>query len=364
MQAVRGDAIKKSEHRVQRLHTASEARAVRIEPGDWANLRYLIAVARGGSLRAAADCEKVAVNTVRAGIARLEQALGLVLLRRDRDGSTLTEAGAEVLRMADEMTDAARGSSRETSGNVLIAPGELRIACSEGLGLLWLTPRLVELSEALPNLTVNLALDYDLARDRSRGADILLTFDRPSDPDMIMARLATLHYMMFASESYLRVNGIPESLDAIRDHPMVEQITPGVKSWLLDHVLGSERPLEGVRIRTNSSLSQLWAVANGAGIAPMPTFARAITRSVVPIDPPLNLRFDLFCTYHASARGSPAIEAGLAWLRQVFDGATQPWFRSEFVHPLDFPRPDKKARVVSLFDNLIDPVVQTRAAQG
>jgi DNA-binding transcriptional LysR family regulator len=362
VQAVLGDAIEKTEHGVQPLHTASDARTVQLDPGHWADLRFLMAVAQGGSLRAAADSEKVAVNTVRAGIERLEQVLGLVLLRRDRNGSALTEAGIEVLRMADEMRMAARGSSRECAGNVLVAPGELRIACSEGLGLLWLTPRLVELSEVLPRLTVNLALDYDLSKDRSTGADILLTFARPTDPDLIMTRLATLHYMMFASESYLRVNGTPQSLDEIRDHPMVEQVTPGVKSWLLDHVIGSDRPAQGVRIRTNSSLSQLWAVANGAGIAPMPTFVRAITRSVVPIDPPLNLRFDLFCTYHSSARGSPAIEAGLGWLRHVFDGAAQPWFRSEFVHPLDFPRPDKSGRVVSLFDNLIDPVVPARAA--
>jgi DNA-binding transcriptional LysR family regulator len=356
VQAAFGDAIEKTEHGVQRLHTASQARAVQLDPSHWADLRFLMAVARGGSLRAAADSEKVAVNTARAGIERLERALNLVLLRRDRHGSDLTEAGAEVLRMADEMSSAAYGATRESAGNVLVAPGELRIACSEGLGLLWLTPRLVELSEVLPNLTVNLALDYDLEKDRSTGADLMLAFTRPSDPDMIMVRLATLHYMMFASESFLRLNGTPRSLDEIRDHPMVEQVTPGVKTWLLDHVLGSDRPPEGVRIRTNSSLSQLWAVANGAGIAPMPTFVRAITRSVVPIDPPLNLRFDLFCTYHGSARGSPAIEAAVTWLRHVFDGAAQPWFRGEFVHPLDFPRPDRSGRVVSLFDNLIDPV--------
>ena len=356
MQGARRSAIKKNEHRVQRSHTASGARAVQLEASHWANLRFLIAVARDGSLRAAADSEKVAVNTVRAAIERLEQVLGLALLRRDRQGSALTEAGTEVLRMADEMSSAAYAPSRETAGNVLVQPGELRIACSEGLGLLWLTPRLVLRSEAVPDLTVNLGLDYDLAKDRSPAADIVLTFTRPSDPDLIMTRLATLHYMMFASESYLRLNGTPANLDEIRDHAMVEQVTPGVKSWLVDHVLGTDRPAEGVRIRTNSSLAQLWAVANGAGIAPMPTFVRSITRSVVPIDPPLNLRFDLFCTYHASARNSPAVETAIAWLREVFDGASQPWFRGEFVHPLDFPRPDKSARVVSLFDNLADPM--------
>jgi DNA-binding transcriptional LysR family regulator len=308
-----------------------------------------MAVARGGSLRAAAESQKVAVNTVRAGIARLEQALGLTLLRRGRHGSALTEAGAEVFRMADEMSSAACGPSRESLGNVLVAPGELRIACSEGTGLLWLTPRLIDLGDALPGLTVNLDLDYDLARDRSKGADIVLTFSRPANPEMIITRLATLHYMFFASEGYLRRNGTPQSLDEVRSHDMIEQVTPGVRSWLLDHVLGSDRPPEGVRLRTNSSLAQLSAVANGGGIAPMPTFVRAIAPGIIPIDPPLNLRFDLFCTYHGSARGSPAIETALAWLRELFDGRAQPWFRSEFVHPLEFPRHDEPARVVSLF---------------
>jgi DNA-binding transcriptional LysR family regulator len=327
------DTIQKNEHGVQPPHTADERRSIPLDPSHWADLRFLMSVASGGSLRAAAETEKVAVNTVRAGIERLEQALGLLLLRRDRFGSALTEAGLEVLRMAGEMKSAAYGPALDK--NALIVPGELRIASSEGMGLLWLTPRLVELAEALPGLTLNLDLEYDLARLRSRAADIVLTFTRPSDPELIMTRLATLHYMMFASERYLSLNGTPASLDAMRDHRIVEQVTPGVKSWLLDLVLGSERGPAGVSIRTNSSLAQLSSVAAGAGIAPMPTFTAAIA-PVVAIDPPLNLRFDLFCTYHRNAKGSPAIEAALIWLRGLFDGTRQPWFRNEFVHPRDF----------------------------
>jgi hypothetical protein len=83
----------------------------------------------------------------------------------------------------------------------------------------------------------------------------------------------------------------------------------------------------------------------------MPTFVRAITSSVIPLDPPLNLRFDLLCTYHPSARRSPAVVASMKWLRECFDGANQPWFRSEFVHPRDFA-PSLGANIVSLFDGL------------
>jgi DNA-binding transcriptional LysR family regulator len=323
---------------------------------DWDDLRFFRQVATTGSLRAAAEAEHVSVNTVRARIEKLEAAYGALLLRRTRIGCTTTAAGQEVLRIAQDMRSATLASKRKASGDVLVAPGEVRLSCSEGLGLLWLTPRLVLLSETLDGLTANLRLDYDLTKDRAAQSDITLTFSPPGDPDMIITRLATLHYMVFASGAYLRANGTPASLDDMKRHRIVEQVTPGVSSWLGDYFLGSEKPPGRVPIRTNSSLSQLWAVANGAGIAPMPTYVRAVTRNVLPVDPPLGLRFDLFCTYHPSGRGSPAIEATLGWLRRCFDPALYPWFRSDFVHPNDFTRHHHEGRVISLFDSLIDPV--------
>jgi len=348
-------AIKNSEQGVQRVRTGRSRTP--IEGMDWDDLRFFLEVARLGSLRAAAEAERVSVNTVRARIVKLEAAYGAPLLRRSRMGSTVTEYGEAVMRIAQEMRSATYAPTPDAVGNILVAPGQVRLSCSEGLGLLWLTPRLTMLSAALDGLTVSLALDYDLARDRSAEVDIALTFERPSDPDMIVSRLATLHYMMFASDGYLREHGTPHGLDEVKQHRIVEQITPGVNSWLLDFVFGSDRSAALVPIRTNSSLSQLWAVANGAGLAPMPTFVRSVTRNVFPIDPPLNLRFDLFCAYHCSGRGSPAIEATLAWLRACFDPKAYPWFRNAFVHPNDFPHADKGGQVVSLFDNLIDPVI-------
>ena len=348
-------AIKNTEHRVQPVRSSAQSGFA--DAVDWNDLRVFLEVVRLQSLRAAAEAERVSVNTIRARSHKLEQAYGAVLLRRSRFGSTMTDAGQEVLELAERMRAATQRGSQEAVGNVLVSPGEIRLACSEGLGLLWLTPRMQALSARLGTLTANLRLDYDLAKEPTQQVDIGLTFNRPSDPDLMIARLATLHFMMFASDGYLRANGTPASVNEVRQHQIVEQVTPGVNNWLIDFLLGTDRPEGLVSIRTNSSLSQLWAVANGGGIAAMPTYVRAITRSVIPIEPPLNLRFDLHYVFHASARGSPAIDTTIAWLRECFDPQVSPWFRSEFVHPSDFPRPDKKARVVSLFDNLADPIL-------
>jgi DNA-binding transcriptional LysR family regulator len=349
--------IKNSEQGVQSVRPAPapDARPVEL---PWDDLRFFLSVATRASLRAAAEAEGVSVNTVRARMEKLERRWGAPLLRRSGKGSFVTEAGEDVLRMAREMQAATVRSGLQPSRNVLVSSTELRISCSEGLGLLWLTPRLAELRSELTGLAVNFRLDYDLSRDRSSQVDLALTFVPPSNPDMIVTRIATLHFMMFASEAYLRTYGAPSSPDEVKAHTLVEQVTPGVNSSLIDLFLGTERPAHQVGIRTNSSLAQLWAVANGSGIAPMPTYVRAITRSVIPIPPPLNLRFDLFCAYHASARGSPAVMSAMAWLRRCFDPGAYPWFRSDFVDPTEFPFPAKGGRVVSLFDNLIDPVAR------
>src|ERR1700692_469630 len=70
---------------------------------DWDDVRYFLAVARGGSLRAAA--ERLGVNhaTVLRRIAQLEEHLGVHMFEKLPSGYRLTAAGEEVLEFADQM---------------------------------------------------------------------------------------------------------------------------------------------------------------------------------------------------------------------------------------------------------------------
>ena len=70
---------------------------------DWDDVRYFLAVARGGSVRAAA--ERLGVNhaTVLRRIAQLEERLGVQMFEKLPSGYRLTAAGEEVLEFADQM---------------------------------------------------------------------------------------------------------------------------------------------------------------------------------------------------------------------------------------------------------------------
>jgi hypothetical protein len=75
---------------------------------------------------------------------------------------------------------------------------------------------------------------------------------------------------------------------------------------------------------------------------------------VVPLDLPINLKFDLWLSYNYAARHSAPVRATIDWLRRSFDPIRYPWFMEEFVHPDHFGTPFNDSQVVPIFDHIID----------
>src|SRR3979490_3627105 len=73
---------------------------------DWDHVRYFLAVARGGSVRAAA--ERLGVNhaTVLRRIAPLEERLGVHMFEQMPPGYSLTAAGEGVLALHHQIEEA------------------------------------------------------------------------------------------------------------------------------------------------------------------------------------------------------------------------------------------------------------------
>jgi DNA-binding transcriptional LysR family regulator len=324
--------IENSESPVQGLNTGSLHSLP--EAARWDDLRVAIALHEAGSFRQSAEALHVTINTVRARLDRLEASVGQRLFRRSPQGVVATPAGLELIGAALRMrrnasTGAMEGQSR------LVASDELRIGTSDALGTLWLTPRLGALQDQLSGLTVNLQCRYDLKSERGEEVDIELGFHRSTDPRMISARVATLHFMLFASRSYIERHGVPQGLSDLADHRFIEQVSPGVNSRILDFLVGTDQGSRFIPIRTNSSMTLLWSVLNGEGIAAMPTYVMAFGDSLVPLDLPVQLRFDIFLTYHPDLRDAAPAVIAIRWLKRIFAPAQQPWFREHFVHPAE-----------------------------
>lgn len=315
----------------------------------WDDLDLFKAVVSAGSLRKAAATLGISVNTVRSRVSRLEETLETTLFRRTRNGLTLSPEGAAILDVALEMQSLSARIHGKKGDHTLARQGELTISCSEGVGEFWLTPRLASLQEKLPGLTVSLHNDFDQHRIHAKKHDVALSFTRPSDPQMIVTRIATLHFALYASERYLARFGEPTSLDDAVGHRLVIHDAPGLNANAITLFLGETAASRIAATKVNTSYSLYWAVANGIGIGALPTYVRAISRNVRPLDVPVRLRFDLWMSFHRFARSSQPVQTTIAWLRDAFDIARYPWFAEQFVHPNHFERRLEDADILQLF---------------
>lgn len=307
-----------------------------------------------GSLRKAAQTLGMSVNTVRSRLGRLEKALETILFARSRDGLKITAEGRTVLRVANDMRLLSVDLPLARGNHVLVKDGEVRICASEGIGTFWLTPRLPALKARLPEHIVVLDNLPNQSLVTPGDHDVAVGFQKPADLEAICSKLATIHIMPFASDQYLRQYGMPKSIDDLHGHQFIQQDSPGTRSDAVNLFLTQDLARELISIRVSSSFSHYWAVANGVGIGALPTYARAITRRVRPLDLPIRMRFELWLSYRREARNSQPVQQVVQWLRDSFDGTRYPWFADRFVHPDEFGDSQRGGDVVPMFDHLMD----------
>ena len=94
--------------------------------------------------------------------------------------------------------------------------------------------------------------------------------------------------------------------------------------------------LRTVNLETNSSALMFLAVAHGAGVAPLPSYALSVDPILVLLDDTPMATAPLLMCHHRDLSHSMRIRKVQAWLREIFDARKKPWFRKEFIHPSEF----------------------------
>src|SRR4030095_5385158 len=93
---------------------------------DWDDVRYFLAVARGGSVRAAAERLGVYHSTVLRRLAQCVESLGARMFEKLPSGYRLTAAGEEVLQLANQMEASSHQLETRVFGRDQSARGGLR----------------------------------------------------------------------------------------------------------------------------------------------------------------------------------------------------------------------------------------------
>ncbi|KZC00624.1 LysR family transcriptional regulator [Methylobacterium radiotolerans] len=331
-----------------------QAEASRDPMPDWQSIRVFLALQRSGSFRSAATKLGLSVNSVRRRIDDLEALIGAPLLTRHVDGIRLTAEGHAILEAAGRMEAAAFSLVRTGEGAPFAETGEVRIAVTEGLGAFWLAPRLVEFQRANPRLTVDLRCAMESADVLRLEADVAIQLTRPTSPDLRIVKIGRIHMVPYAARSYEETYGLPARPEDLERHRIVVQ-DGGQTVALEDYV----RSVPGfpakvpITLRVNVSSAYYWAIAKGAGIGLLPTYASAIGAQVVPVDNLGRFSIDIWLTYHPDAERITRVRRTIDWLRASFDPKRYPWFRDEFIHPRDLPGTVKGEALSDLFAGFI-----------
>jgi len=237
---------------------------------QWDDVRFFLAVARAGSLSAAARALGVGHVTVGRRITVLEKRLGVTLLARTPDGFTTTSAGEAILRQCMAMENAALDLERVAAGRDSLATGSVRVTTTDALGYQLVVPAIAALRHAHPDLQVDLILgvrSLDIAR---RDADLAVRFARPASSDLVCRKLGEVGFSLYATRRYLAKSGIPKRGLGLAGYDLIT--FAGAPAAISPVFMGES--LEGARIalRCNNPLIQLKAAADDIGIAELACF--------------------------------------------------------------------------------------------
>lgn len=291
---------------------------------DWEDVRFFLALARHGSLSAAARALKVNHATVARRVAGLEASLGAALLERRPAGYELTGFGRLALQAAGGMEDAAGRMPRAGASPTLA--GVLRITAPPALAAVVLLPWLAEFQARYPGLDVELVAELRPLSLLRHETDLALRYGSPPDGELVARRLPAVHFGFYAAPAWrerLAAGHAPAFIGFDAGNRMLPEA-----AWL-----SAQFPEARVVVRVNGHIAQAAAARAGCGVALLPRFVGdgepALVSLDLPARPPAR---SLFLLSRRDFRQVPRIGLARAFLAHAFEQE-----RGRFDGPAQFP---------------------------
>ena len=251
---------------------------------NWDEIRTAYHVARLGTVSGAAEVLGVHHATVIRHIDALEDRLGSKLFQRHARGYTPTEAGNDLLLVAqttdDQFTQLAgriRGRGEEVTGELIVTT----VSSLAGL----IVPSLARFQDAHPDLIVRFLTDERVFRLEYGEAHVAIRAGAtPEQPDNVVQALCKQHGAFYAAKSYVEKFGKPKDIDDIAGHRFLCHDSETARSpfdrWIRAHV-----PVEQITFRATEQRVLQRALRAGAGIGFMGSRDAAANPDLVEIWP-------------------------------------------------------------------------------
>ncbi len=282
---------------------------------NWDEIRTAYHVARAGTVSGAAGALGVHHATVIRHIDALEARLGVRLFQRHARGYTPTEAGADLLRVAQETDERFAQLAGRIKGHGDDVSGDLVVTSLAAFNH-FLVPALAEFQHAHPGLTVRYLTGDRLFRLEYGEAHVAIRAGAaPDQPDNVVQPFFHEATALYASASYVARHGLPESADALDGHRMVGAADRATRApharWMTQAL-----PPEAVAFRSDDAHAQWSAIEAGVGIGFMPCTRADTLPDLVQVAPPRpEWSVPLWLLSHVDLHRTAKVQALTAFLK-------------------------------------------------
>jgi DNA-binding transcriptional LysR family regulator len=274
---------------------------------DWNSLRFVLALARRGSLDRAADELGVDPSTVSRRVRALELGVGARVFDRTLSGHRLTPVGLRILQTAEQIEVTVADMEREADHADDRIEGTIRIATC-GVIAARLAPLLVRFRQAHPRVDFEIASGASAASLTNRLVDLAIGLDRPEQVQLASRRIASLGFGLYAAQTYLAAHPVDPD-HPTRGHQLLGY-GEGKAHWPEAQWLERRAGEATFALRADSLEPLLVGAASGLGLAVLPCwFAEGEPRLVRLLGPEPILSRDLWLVVHRESRRTARFRA-------------------------------------------------------
>ena len=283
----------------------------------WDEIRTAFQVARLGTVSGAAEVLGVHHATVIRHIDALEKPLGTRLFQRHARGYTPTEAGRDLLTVAQTTEEQFAQLSSRIKGQGEVVAGELTVTSIAGIADL-LVPLLAGFQEEYPLVQVRFLTDMRVFRlDYGEAHVAIRAGAAPEEPDNVAQPLPPIRTGLYASRNYIAQHGQPKDESDFANHRFVCVDNEGTRApfyrWLRNTV-----PASAISFRGTEPAALEEAMLNGAGIGFAAAYKASANPDLVEILPP-RPEWDapLWIVTHVDLHRTRKVQAFLAHLKEA-----------------------------------------------
>lgn len=192
-------------------------------------LLLLLDVVERGSFAKAAMLRNIDRSVISKQISRLEEDLGVRLLNRTTRSFSLTAAGAEMVKKAEQLRELLGDTIRLAENYHQEPRGVLKVTASVIIGRRFLQPVINDFQKRFPQVEVELHLDDKVVDIVSEGFDLAFRIGDPKDSSLIARKIARNRFLLLASPEFIETYGMPSSIEELADYPAASYSSQSIK---------------------------------------------------------------------------------------------------------------------------------------